>query len=109
MDEVADLIDALEREVNNGGFHQYFYNSAGDRTAETIHALEIIEAFAMADIVKRAAQKFPYGLPPKNRFERQDALLEVYPNAAAFRALDEEFYQYPDNLAALITKYKSSV
>lgn len=109
MDEVGGLIDALEGEVNNGGFHQYFYNSAGDRTAETIQALEIIGAFAMADIVKRAAQKFPYGMPPKNRFERQDVLLEAYPNAAAFRALDEEFYQYPDNLAALMTKYKSSV
>ena len=109
MDEVADLIDALEGEVNNGGFHQYFYNSAGDRTAETIQALEIIGALAMADIVKRAAQKFPYGMPPKDRFERQDVLLEAYPNAEAFQALDEEFYQYPDNLAALVTKYKSSV
>jgi pimeloyl-ACP methyl ester carboxylesterase len=40
---------------------------------------------------------------------RQDVLLGAYPNAAAFRALDEEFYQYPDNLVALVTKYKSSV
>jgi hypothetical protein len=109
MDEVVDLIDALEGEVNNGGFHQYFYNSAGDRTNETIQALEIIEAFAMADIVRRAAQKFPSGMPSKNRFARQDVLLKAYPNAGAFRALDEEFYQYPDNLAALMTKYKSSV
>ena len=109
MDEVVDLIDALEGEVNNGGFHQYFYNSAADRTAETIQALEIIGAFAIADIVKKAAQKFPYGMPPKNRFERQDVLLEVYPNAAVFRALDEEFYQYPENLAALVIRYKSSV
>jgi YD repeat-containing protein len=104
MDEVVALIDALEGEVNNGGFHQYFYNSAGDRTAETIQALEIIGALAVADIVKRAAQKFRYGMPPKNRL-----LLAAYPNAAAFRELDEEFYQYPDNLSALITKYKSSV
>jgi hypothetical protein len=37
-DEVVDLIGALEGEVNNGGFHQYFYNSAGDNTAETIQA-----------------------------------------------------------------------
>ncbi len=111
-DEVVDLIDALEREVNNGGFHQYFYNSAGDRTADTIQALEIIGAFAMANIVKRAAQKFPYGMPPRNRFERQEVLLErleTYPNAVAFRALDEEFYEYSDNLAELITKYKTSV
>src|SRR5947207_4752476 len=75
-DEVVELIEALEGEVNNGGFHQYFYNSAGDRTAETIQALEIIGAFAMADIARRAAQKFPYGMPPKNRFERQGILLE---------------------------------
>jgi YD repeat-containing protein len=109
MNEVVDLIDALEGEVNNGGFHQYFYNSAGDRTAETIQALEIVGAFAMADIVNRAAQRFPHGMPPKNRFERQDVLLEAYPNAGAFQALDDEFYKYPDNLAALVTKYKSSV
>ncbi len=109
MDEVVDLIDALEGEVNNGGFHQYFYNSAGDRAAEAIQALEIVGAFAMADILKRAAQKFPCGMPPKNRFERQDILLEAYPSAAAFRELDEEFYKYPDNLAALVTKYRSSV
>jgi YD repeat-containing protein len=109
MGEVVDLINALEGEVNNGGFHQYFYNSAGDRTAETIQALKIIGAVVMADIVKRAAQKFPYGMPPKNRFERQDVLLETYPNAEAFQALDDEFYQYPENLAALVTKYKSSV
>ncbi len=108
-DEVLSLIDALEGEVNNGGFHQYFYNSAGDRTAETIQALEIIGALAMADIVKRAAQKFPNGMPPMNRSDRQNVLLQSYPNATQFRALDEEFYQYPDNLGALITKYKSSV
>jgi YD repeat-containing protein len=42
--EVLDLVDALEGEVNNGVFHQYFYNSAGNKTAETIQALEIIGA-----------------------------------------------------------------
>jgi Domain of unknown function (DUF4375) len=107
-DEVVGLIEALEGEVNNGGFHQYIYNSAGDRIAETIQALEIIGAFAMADIVRRAAQKFPYGKPPKDRFERQGILLELYPSPAPFRELDEEFYNYPDNLGALLTNYKSS-
>ena len=106
-DEVVDLIDALEGEVNNGGFHQYFYNSAGDRTAETIQALEIIGALKMAQIVKKAGQKFPSG-PPKDRFERQAILLRLDPNVAAFRDLDEEFYDYPDKLADLLAKYRSS-
>jgi len=107
-DEVVDLIDALEGEVNNGGFHQYFYNSAGDNTAETIQALEIIGALKMANVVRRAAEKFPGAMPPKNRFERQDVLLESDPKAIAFRDLDEEFYDYPDNLTELLKKYRSS-
>ena len=107
-DEVVDLIDALEGEVNNGGFHQYFYNSAGDRTAETIQALEIVGAFKIAEIVKKAAQMFPGGMPPKDRFERQEILLKLYPKAIAFRGLDEEFYDYPDKVAELLKKYRSS-
>lgn len=107
-DEVVDLIDALEGEVNNGGFHQYFYNSAGDMTPEAIRALEIVGAFKMADIVKKAAQMFPSGMPPKDRFDRQAVLLRLYPKAEAFRELDEEFYDYPDKLSDLLTKYRTS-
>ena len=107
-DEVVDSIDALEGEVNNGGFHQYFYNSAGDRTAETIRALEIIGAFKMAEIVRKAAQMFPNGMPPTDRFERQEILLTLYPKAIEFRELDEEFYGYPDKLADLLANYRSS-
>ena len=29
-DEVARLVELLEGEINNGGFHQFFYNSTGD-------------------------------------------------------------------------------
>jgi len=107
-DEVVDLIDALEGEVNNGGFDQYFYNSAGDRTADAIQALEMIGAFKMAETVKKAAQMFPNGMPPKDRFERQAILLRLYPKAEAFRHLDEEFYDYPDKLGDLLAKYRSS-
>jgi hypothetical protein len=58
--KVSDLIGALEGEVNNGGFDQFFYNNAGDNT----RALEAIGAFKMADILKRAAAVFPAGMPP---------------------------------------------
>lgn len=104
--EVVALIGALEDEVNNGGFHQFFYNSAGDNSMETIQALEAVGALTMADIVKRAAAMFPDEMPPKDRFARQDVLLENFPDAAAFRDLDEEFYAYPDDLPRLLSKYK---
>jgi hypothetical protein len=103
--DIAALIQALEDEVNNGGFHQFSYNSAGDNTRETIQAIEAVGAVRMADIVKRAAAKFPGEMPPKDRFVRQDALLENFPDAAAFRELDEEFYDYPDDLSGLLANF----
>jgi len=105
--QVINLIENLQAEVNNGGFDQLFYNSAGDNTAETIQALEKIGAVTMADILKRAAAKFPGGMPPKDRFFRQEILLQISSRAEAFEELDGEFYGYPDNLAELLTSYNS--
>jgi hypothetical protein len=106
--QVTHLIDELEGEVNNGGFHQYFYNSAGDNTAETIPAVEAIGALHMADILRRAAAKFPGGMPLAERFARQDVLLELFPNSTAFEDLDNEFYAYPNDLNALLKKFVSA-
>jgi hypothetical protein len=106
--KVKDLIDEFEAEVNNGGFDQYFYNSAGDGTAETIQALEAIGALHMADILRRAAAMFPGGMPPKERFDRQHVLLELFREAEAFEVLDNEFYAYPDDLGALLKKFVAS-
>ena len=103
--KVTELIDELEAEVNNGGFHQYFYNSAGNDTTETIQALEAIGALHIADIVKKAAAMFPDGIPPKERFARQEVLLELFPKAEVFEDLDNEFYAYPDDLSALLKKF----
>jgi hypothetical protein len=106
--QITDLIDELEAEVNNGGFHQFFYNSAGDNTVETIQALQAIGALHMADILRRAAAKFPGGMPPRERFARQDILLELFPDSARFEELDNEFYAYPDDLSVLVKKFISA-
>jgi hypothetical protein len=106
--EVVDLVNAVEGEVNNGGFHQFFYNNAGDNTMETIQALETIGAKNMADIVRRAAALFPGDMPPKDRFARQDVLLEKYPRAEAFESLNDEFFAYPDDVAHLLARYKAA-
>src|SRR5438045_3506378 len=49
-EQVAYCIDALEREVNNGGFEQFFVNSSGDTAAETVAALEGIGASKAATL-----------------------------------------------------------
>ena len=48
------VIWELESEVNNGGFHQYFYNSGGALAPHVVGALKTIDAPATADIVQRA-------------------------------------------------------
>ena len=103
--QIAELVEALEAEVNNGGFDQFFFNSAGDKTPETISALKAIGAKRTADIVSRAAAKFPGGLPPSDRTKRQELLEKVSPDADAFDAEDDAFLKYEENLSDLLKKY----
>src|SRR5437879_8408232 len=93
------LVGALQAEVNNGGFEQFFFNSAGDRTREIIEALSAIGAPHTASIVGRAAAKFPGGLPPEDRFARQRLLLErVSPDSDAFSEEDAAFLEHREEI-----------
>ena len=106
MPTVQELIDELEAEINNGGFDQFFFNSAGDYTEETIEALIKIGAPSTAEIVKKAASKFPGGIPPRDRDTRQELLEKVSPDNDAFEELDDEFLAYEDDLASLASAYR---
>ena len=103
---VTQLVRDLEAEINNGGFDQFFFNSAGDSTEETIGALLAIGAIRTAEIVREAATKFPKGMPPADRFERQDQLEIVSPEADAFESYDKAFFEYQDDLQALVDAYE---
>lgn len=104
-DVVRQLIGDLEAELSNGGFDQFFFNSAGDRTVETIAALEAIGATHTAGIVRAAAAKFPGGSPSADRATRQEQLESVSPDADAFEAEDEAFLEYRDDLESLLARY----
>lgn len=98
------LVWELEAEVNNGGFHQFFFNSAGDRANRTPAALRSIGAGRAASIVDWANSLFPDG-PPADRSLRQDLLLTLDPNITLFQELDDAFYRYPDNLSELLYNF----
>jgi hypothetical protein len=108
-EEVRRLVDALEGEVNNGGFDQLFFNSAGDEVAAMIEALEMIGATKTAAIVRRACARFPAGMPPMDRAERQTLLLDtVSPDdEEAFEPDDDDFLLYEEDLAALVADFAS--
>jgi hypothetical protein len=69
-EQTVYCVDCLEREVNNGGFDQFFVNSSGDTSLETITALKRVGADHTADLVRRAVLVFPNGHPSPDRNTR---------------------------------------
>jgi hypothetical protein len=104
-ERIMRLVERFDGEVNNAGFDQFFRNSAGNETAEMIEALEIIGAAAVSSILKRAAQRFPGGIAPKERTSREDLLGRISPHTEGFNDLDQEFYSCSEDLTALLEKY----
>lgn len=104
--KVFSSIWAVESEVNNGGFSQYFLNSSAETATFVATALDTIGAPKTADICRRAVESaFPDGLPASAN--------EISLAAAAFSdelltemdALDGEFLAYPHDLTALLFEY----
>lgn len=104
-EQVVWCVDGLEREVNNGGLEQFFLNSAGDQARETAAALRAIGAGHTANLLERALAVFPDGPSPDRdvRGEQIDALSGE--SRDALGELDAAFYEYRDDLPALLRAY----
>lgn len=99
---VVDVM-GVEAEVANGGLHQFFFNKAGDRAAQSVSALREIGAAAAAAIVAEACSRFPEGAPDSDRFTRQRQLATLA--LETFRDLDKRFSRYPDKVVKLLAEY----
>ncbi len=106
--KVFSSIWAVESEVNNGGFSQYFLNDSCETATFVAEALGTIGAPQTADICRRAiAIAFPAGLPPTPQAistaaaDFSDEILEK------LATLDNEFFAYPHNLTDLLFAYVS--
>lgn len=96
----------LEREINNGGFNQYFCNSSGDNAHETILSLKAIGADKTADILQKAIDQFPNKTVPKDRDERTELVEQIEEVAdEVWSDLDQKFYEYEDDLNTLNIEY----
>ena len=97
---------SLEREVNNGGFNQFFYNSTGDFAHETFESLRLIGAVKTARILQNAINEFPNGTVPKDREQRVVVIKTVEDTAnQVWEELDERFFAYEDDLNQLNLEY----
>ena len=106
--KVIYLAETCEGQINNGGFDQFFWNSSGDFTLETIKALEEIGATKSVQLFNKATSWFPNSTPSADR-EARWKQLKVFEKSTAYEklldALDKEFYKYEDNIMALIDDY----
>ena len=96
----------LEREVNNGGFSQYFLNSSGDNAHETVLSLKAIGANKTADLLQKAIDQFPSKIVSKNRDKRTEIVEEIEETVEeVWNDLDQKFYEYEDDLNTLNIEY----
>jgi len=82
---------ALTREVNNGGYHQFFLNSSHRFAPIIVDSLRRIGCLTCADITARAirAAKFDAAFP-------ESILEEDHARDEVLDACDQEFYQLSD-------------
>jgi hypothetical protein len=87
----------FQAEVNNGGIHQYLYNSSGDFAKETPEVFRRIGAEEAARILEEVNALFGPEGPSTDRDTRMAALLD-FPKSAEARidALTGAFYDAED-------------
>lgn len=96
----------LEAEINNGGFHQYFWNSAGDHAAIALKSLNNIGANKTASLLQKAIDIAFNGKLPESRLDRQNQL-EIDEDSKMDRLgeLDSEFFEYSENFYKMLDDY----
>lgn len=100
------FVENLEREINNGGFNQFYFNTSGDYSLETVDALLAIGAIKTAEIVKEANSQFPNQEILSDRGERRETLLQIEDIAQpVWDKCDEKFYKYQENILDLLVNY----
>ena len=96
----------FEKEINNGGFSQFFWNSTGNFAQETLLALNAIKAEKTYILLAKAISVFPNSNVEKNRAARRDIIDEIGDQAEPlWNSLNKSFYKYEDDITVLILQY----
>lgn len=94
---------ALEREVYNGGMHQFFWNSSGAYYAEALHGLQELGAMrSHALLVAACREFFPDREPPCDTAARREILPEQW---HYLYVIEREFCSDPDKLGDRLHRY----
>ena len=84
-------VEAFEREVNNGGYSQFFYNSSNEFAMDIVNCLKVIGCPELAELTQKAISILGLKeLTPEAIEERMDPDDETLEDQ--LNALDDEFY-----------------
>ena len=99
-------IDQLLREMENGGFVQFFHHEAGSRAEDTLVALERIKAKASVALFDQVLDFFPGRAVPSDEDDRTDLFDQIESeHADDIAALDDRFYDSGENLVEMTLRY----
>jgi hypothetical protein len=113
------LIETLEKEVNNGGFSQFFINSSGIFSFETNEALKEVGAVRTSQILEEAIKLIKESNKSNEEFRRIInsknlhefiTTSEIYNDdelTSKLSELDSIFYKYEESPTYLAIKYFS--
>ncbi len=102
------VVMAFDGEIHNGGFDQFFHNSAGNYFEEIRVYLEKLGAKNSLRMLNSAMDIFPNSQVPKDRYERQNILVPIGEKEEVqnkLNKLNEEFWKYEDNLTERLNNY----
>jgi len=95
-------IQGMDREVNNGGFGQFFDNSSGELAFDLIPALEAVRSTVALAIARRALALFgkPSSLSDRARSRHLRRITKDY-SIDPWEHLDNEYYDCTEDLVQL--------
>lgn len=99
-------IDSLLREMENGGFVQFFHHEVGALAEDTLESLERIKAKGTFDLMNRMLDLFDSRQVPADEDERIEAFDQIESEHADLIAeLDDRFYDVGENLVELTLRF----
>ncbi len=104
FEKTVSTIWELEAEVNNGGFHQYFSNSAGNNAIFTLESLEKVGSKKFKKILEDAILFFPENDFPVDRINRIEIMDKGNKEETerGFDKLDSRFSEYEEDIHKMI-------
>jgi hypothetical protein len=104
--KIVFFVSNLEKELNNGGFNQFYWNTSGDYVSETVEALKSIGANKAITIIEKANSVWRDSNVPKTQDERQQIFLEIEATAEdIWDNCDQEYLQYEQDITKLLFTY----